>query len=188
MKIGIDIDDVIVDTSLTLKKHFLEFEGSIKLIPYIVEIMRGEVPDIAKEFIEKNIVKILSLVTLKENSVNIINKLIEEGNQIYIITSRGEKQYKGSEKLTLEFLKNNNIKFDKIFFNSLKKADICKESNIDILIDDSVKYCEEFEAIGGISILFTSIVNKNISTNVQRTNNWLDLYEKINNLKGKIYG
>lgn len=91
MKIGIDIDDVIVDTSLTLKKHFLEFEGSIKLIPYIVEIMRGEVPEVAKEFIEKNIVKILSLVTLKENSVNIINKLIEEGNQIYIITSRGEK-------------------------------------------------------------------------------------------------
>ena len=185
MKLGIDIDDVITDTSNEIYKYILEYDKNEEIIPYLVEIMRGEIPEIAKDFLNKNTLKIFSTVKVKENVQNIINKLLDDGDKIYIITSRGEKKYKGSKKLTLEYLKNNNIKYTKLILDSFEKAKICKENHIDILIDGSVKYCENFKNIGGQSIVFTSKVNESISTNIPRVNNWLDLYDKINEIKGK---
>lgn len=184
MRIGIDIDDVITDTSGTMSKYILKYDKDKKIVPYLVEIMRGEIPDIAKQFLEDNALKIFSSANVKDNAQIIISKLLNDGNEIYIITSRGEKNYKGSKKLTLDFLKNNNIKYTKLILNCFEKAKICKENNIDILIDDSVKYCEDYKKIGGQSILFTSEINKSINTDIQRVDNWKELYNKINEIKG----
>lgn len=184
MKIGIDIDDVITDTSDTIYKYILKNDTNQEIIPYLVEIMRGEIPEFAKDFIDKNTLKIFSTVKVKENAQNIIKKLLNDGNDIYIITSRGEQHYKESKKLTLNYLKNNNIEYKKIFFDSFEKTKICKENNIDILVDDSVKYCEEFKKQDGIAIVFTSKVNEHIKTNITRVTNWLELYDKIKEIEG----
>ena len=48
------------------------------------------------------------------------------------------------------------------------------------MVDDSVKYCEEIRKENIKSIVFTSEVNKNINTNIERVSNWLELEEKIN--------
>ena len=122
MKLGIDIDDVLTDTSNEIYKYILEYDKNEEIIPYLVEIMRGEIPEIAKDFLNKNTLKIFSTVKVKENVQNIINKLLDDGDKIYIITSRGEKKYKGSKKLTLEYLKNNNIKYTKLILDSFEKA------------------------------------------------------------------
>ena len=78
---------------------------------------------------------------------------------------------KGTTECTLEYFRNNNIKYTKILFNSFEKAKICKENKIDLMIDDSEKYCREILKENIKSILFTSEINKTIPTKIERVNN-----------------
>lgn len=178
MKLGIDIDDVLVDTSKLMLDYIKNINNNEDILNHMEEIMRGEIPDnIVSKFINSDIANILDNVQLKPNAKKVLEKL-EKNNEIVFITSRGDKKIKGTEEVTLNYLKKNNIAYKKIIFNAYNKAKICKENNIDILIDDSVKLCEEAQKEGIKTILFTSIVNKNKQTNIKRVNNWLEL-EKI---------
>ena len=178
MRIGIDIDDVITDTSITIKDYIEKNDPSGEIKKYIVDIMNGEPPAFIKDFVDENGLKFFQKTTIKHDAIRVINKLYDSGNEIYIITARGDKSFKGSEKFTLDFLKNNNIKFTKIFFNSYEKAKICKDNDVEIMIDDSVKHCTEIFKENIKSILFTSMINKNIDIEIPRVNDWLEL-EKI---------
>ena len=44
MKIGIDIDDVLTDTSKVIVEFFKKYETSGDGMKHIVEIMKGELP------------------------------------------------------------------------------------------------------------------------------------------------
>lgn len=181
MRIGIDIDDVITNTSESMKEYINKYDTEGEINSHIEEVMRGEMPTPAiKKFFENNSLKIFQNAKIKENASEVTKQLIENGNEIYLITSRGEIRFKGSEKFTLEYLKLNNIKYTKILFNSFEKSKICKENKIDLMVDDSVKYCMEIEKENIKSILFTSEVNKNVKTSTKRVNDWLELEKEIN--------
>lgn len=183
MRIGIDIDDVITDTSIALKKYISNCDTNEEISNYMEEIMRGEMPTPSiKKFLCENFIEIWKTASLKENSREVMKKLIDIGNEIVIITSRGEMKFKGSEKFTLEYLKANGIKYTEIIFDCFDKAKVCKENKIDVMVDDSVKYCTEIAKENIKSIVFTSDVNKSIDTEIDRVDNWLDLENKINNM------
>lgn len=116
---------------------------------------------------------------IKEDASEVIQQLLNDGNEIFIITARGEIKFKGSEQVTLQYLKSHNINYTKILFNSFEKSTICKDYNIDLMIDDSIKYCLEIEKENMKSILFTSVVNKSSNTTVKRVNNWKELKNEI---------
>lgn len=182
MRIGIDIDDVITNTSEIMEEYIMKYKNNEKIKEHMVEIMKGnpKEPEIVK-FCTENYVKIFQEVKLKENSKEVIQRLVDKGNEIYFITARGENLdfFKGSEKVTLDFLRENSISYNKIIFNSTNKAQLCKDYEIDLMIDDSVAHCEEVKNIGIRSILFTTKVNKNICTIVERVDNWIELEEKL---------
>lgn len=50
------------------------------------------------------------------------------------------------------------------------------------MIDDSVKTCELVNMSGIKTIVYTSEINKNISTNIKRVENWLELEKEINKM------
>lgn len=178
MKIGIDIDDVLVDTSKLIRDHITKLDNNGDIINHMEEIMRGDIPnEIISKFIDNNILQIMNNVKIKDNAREVLERLKKE-NQIIFITSRGEKKFKGTENLTLDYLKKHEINYDKIIFNAFYKAKICKENNIDILIDDSIKLCEETFDNGIRAIVFNSIVNMKRGTKLERVNNWIEL-EKI---------
>lgn len=178
MRIGIDIDDVLVDTSKIMKEYIIKLDNNVDIADHMEEIMRGEIPNhIISRFIDNNIINIIDNAQIKPNAKEVLER-ISKNNEIVFVTSRGEERFKGSENITLNYLKRNNIKYDGIIFNAFDKAKICKDNNLDVLVDDSVKLCEEAEKEGIRSIVFTSIVNKDIKTNVKRVDNWLEL-EKI---------
>lgn len=180
MRIGIDIDDVITDTSSVVKKY-IDKSNDKEISERMEEVMRGEMPTQSiKKFFDDNSRYIYKEVKVKDGASEVIQEWLDKGNEIYIITSRGNIRFKGSEPITLEFFKLNNIKYTSILFNSFEKAKICKDNNIDIMVDDSVKHCTEIAKEGIKSVLFTSIVNRAINTQVPRVNNWLELREKIN--------
>ncbi len=186
MRIGIDIDDVITETSIAVKEYIEKYDKDGDMMNHIEEVMRGDMPtQNIKDFFKNESSKIFKRVKLKPNASQVIEKLINSGNEIFIITSRGDPKMKGTTECTLEYFRNNNIKYTKILFNSFEKAKICKENKIDLMIDDSEKYCREILKENIKSILFTSEINKTIPTKIERVNNWLELEEKIDTIINK---
>lgn len=182
MRIGFDIDDVIVDTSASMKEYIIRYDKNGELMANIEDIMRGDAstPFIENFFVE-HFLEIAKNAKVKENATKIIKKLFDNGNEIYLITARGEQRkiFKGAEALTLEYLKQNDICYTNIIFNAIDKAKLCIDNHIDLMIDDSIKHCEAVRNKNISSILFTSVVNKALPTTVTRVNNWLELEEKI---------
>ena len=181
MKIGIDIDDVLTDTSKVIVEFFKKYETSGDGMKHIVEIMKGELPtENIKKFYNLYINQMLKEVNLKDKyAPEVINRLFNEGNEIYFITARGEEKFKGSEQITIETLKDNNIKYSKIIFNAYEKAKICSENDIDFFIDDSVKNCEEVSKMGIEAVVFNTKINESINTSLARVNSWRELEKRI---------
>ena len=183
MKIGIDIDDVLTDTSKVIVEFFKKYETSGDGMKHIVEIMKGELPtENIKKFYNLYINQMLREANLKDKyAAEVINRLFSEGNQIYFITARCEEKFKGSEQITIETLRDNNIKYSKIIFNASEKAKICSRNNIDFFVDDSVRNCEEVSKMGIETVVFTTKINENIKTNIARVSSWRELENRIEN-------
>lgn len=178
MRIGVDIDDVLVDTSELIKEYIAKFDTSGNMTEHIEEIMRGEISEkILPKIIDWKIINAIKKVKLKPNAKEVLERL-GKTNEIIFITARGDEKVEGVEKSTINFLKKNDIKYDLIIFKAHDKAKICKENNIDLLIDDSIKFCEEAEKEGIRAIVFNSSVNKERKTNIERVDSWEEL-EKI---------
>lgn len=186
MKIGIDIDDVITNTSEKIEEYVVKNNNREKLQEHMKEIMKGTPsdPEVIK-FCTENYLRVFKMVKSKDNASKVIQNLLNQGNEIYLITARGDnfEFFKGSEEVTKKFLEDNNIKYTKIIFNALNKAQICLDNEIDIMIDDSIEHCEDVKNAGIKSIVFTSSVNKTTCTTVERVNNWLELENKLNEIK-----
>ena len=150
MRIGIDIDDVITNTSETIKEYVIKDKNSQKLQEHMKEIMKGNPsdPEIVA-FCMENYIKVFQKVKLKDNARKVIQSLLDKGNEIYLITARGEdlEFFKGSEEITKKFLENNGIQYTKIIFNAINKAQLCVDNQIDIMIDDSIEHCEEVKNV-----------------------------------------
>ena len=59
MKIGIDIDDVITDTSMAMKKYIDKYDNNSDIHTHIEEVMRGEMSiQEIKDFFTENGVRI----------------------------------------------------------------------------------------------------------------------------------
>lgn len=126
----------------------------------------------------------------RENSVEILQKLIGEGHIIYEITARKfvtRKSILGncSRRWFQNWCDENGFKFASIIFCSEKngcqdKYDACKKLGVELMIDDRPEIVK-FLAERGISVLMMDApYNQNVQhKNVTRVYNWLDVYEKI---------
>lgn len=192
MIIGIDIDDTISNTyEISVKyleeyaekylKRKLTFNPAKKAvdhhyIKHTFELKDGE--DI--DFWEKYWDKITENISPKENAVEIINKLKNEGNTIVIITARWDMCGVSALEVSKKWLSNNKIPFDDIIVNVNNKAEIAENKNIDYFIDDSIKNCEEVKAKGIKSYLFCGEMNKHYDSDyVEKVYSWNEIYEKI---------
>ena len=90
------------------------------------------------EFIEKYFMTVSKESNLMSGFVGIYNLLKEQGHQFVVITARGgfikEMKYDA-----IRLLEENNIKFDKYYWNVEDKLEICKNEKVDIMIDDDWK-------------------------------------------------
>ena len=182
MKIGIDIDDTMADTFEYLMPYIAEFFNVD--IKYLKDnnISYNNLPKGMKEreleFVKKYYDKIIPNTPFKPKVAEYIDKIKELGNEIVVITARNKTLYTDEYKTTIEELKNNNIQYDKLICD-FDKAKVCKIEKIELFIDDSINNCKKVKELGIETILFSSKSNINNKTNLNRVDNWKDIYEKI---------
>ncbi len=187
MNIGIDIDDTITNSSEVVKEYCYKYDSAYctdnRLIKSFERIIRGFLDDdVVKRFFNDHARNIGNDIKIKENAKEVIDKLRSKGNKIFIITARSDKFYENAQKFCEEYLKRNNINYDKLITGQTFKIETCKNEKIDLMIDDAIDTCEELAREGIKTILFNSEININKETSVKRVDNWNQLYNEIQNL------
>lgn len=181
MNIGIDIDDTITNTYETLltiisMKYGLNHKKLIsKKLKYEEVYSKLDDFDLYKRDLFYMMVK---SVTLKENVVEVINKLKNNGNNIVFITARNYYDYVDPYKVSYEYLIKNNIPFDKLFVNVYDKGSLCKKENIDIFIDDNVRNCNSVKSVGIRTIQFDNDFTSKVD-DVEHVSSWKELYKLL---------
>jgi len=189
MKIGIDIDDTITETSEYLKVLISKYdkEYNYELSSSIEKIMRGilDTPKLQK-FYHDHAVELIRGVKLKDDVKDTIDYLIQEGCEIYFITSRSDMYFGNAYKETKEYLDKNKIKYDKLLVGQGNKVKACEDEKIDIMIDDSISTCELINTkLGKDSLVYNSNLNIEKETNCKRFSEWSELKDYIINVKNQ---
>lgn len=183
MVIGLDIDDTITNSSELIIEYAKRYFDSddMNLINSILNApkIEGKILDFYYAYLPEMIEK----YTIKENAVEVINRLKGKGYKIIIITARGYTETnKKVDELTLNYFSRYGIEADEIIFKARNKKEVCIEKNIRLMVDDSIKVLEDFKDTKVETVLFSSIVNINIETDIKRITNWLELEEYVNSI------
>lgn len=172
MRIGIDIDNTIVNTRETVFKYKRKSKFK-KNKGYYLEWSKKE----QEEFLDTYVEEIHMHAQVKEYAKEAIDRLKEMGHSIILITYRDNIRSKESNSNTKKYLKEHSIYYDDIFFGAFDKGKVCKEKNIDLLIDDSLENIESVAKEGIDVLVFPMCYNK--KTKYPRVKNWKEVIEYI---------
>lgn len=194
MKIGIDIDNVLSNFNDILLNDYLEHDktlnnkGIIHKDEYIRKMFDWD-NSYEQEYYKNNIERLATLFTPIKDSSKYVNKLKEDGNEIYIISGRDNGEYSDPYNMTINWLNKYNIPYDRLIltdaYKHQEKADICKKLGIDIMIDDSINVCSKCSDNNIECILFETPYNKK-ETRFNKLNNWKEIYNYLSNKKSKL--
>ena len=187
MRIGLDIDNVVLETDEEILKEMLLEDKNKRnkgiINPNADYIFLGMF-DWSKEeidkFLEDKMEEIASRLKIKDNSKKYIDKLIEDGHEIYLISNRSTKQYKNAFETTKNNLELNKINYNKLIITETNdKTKECLEYNIDIMIDDRPSNCMKLIEKNINCILFRTKYEKRDFNNLKSVKTWNELYETL---------
>lgn len=197
MRIGIDIDGVLTD----IEQWQLDYGSKFYFEKYGKEIQNHEGYETTEIFkVDSKLDDEFWAEYFKDYSINVdvrnlasevIKKLKKDGNEIYIITARGSflsysaniMLFEENKKIVLEWLRKNEIEYDKIIFSPEDKFSICLENNIDVMIEDKPANINKI-SIRIPVICFHAGYNRNCKgNNIFRCYSWYDIYSKISSIK-----
>lgn len=187
MKIGIDLDGVVIDSETTFRTYEEIFD---------VDILKGnnlinsEEPKFQarynwnenqqKEFIEKYFLRISRESSLMSGFRVVYDLLKKQGHEFIAITARGGfvKEMKDD---AIRILEENNIKFDKYYWKIDDKLEICKNENVDVMIDDDWKIIKKLADNRVKTLYFRDTNLKRLGENeyIKEVNNWGEIYRYI---------
>lgn len=168
MRIGIDIDETLVNTEDSFKRIVDKYNLNIKC-KYRDIWTKDEFSILYPYFTE-----MLGNVNLKANAKEVIRKLTDLGHELYIITARSNKYSARIEDVTLDMLDKNSIVVKKVYFGEDKKSTLAKKLKLDLMIDDSVEVYKNMKKEGIECILFGDKIR-----------NWKEILEYINRKERK---
>lgn len=167
MRIGVDIDDTITETS-----DFINYYLNLYYPSYTCY---RDLPEKDFDiFVQKIIRKLYRYAKLKDHVPYVFKELKKMGHTIIFITARGDLGEFYDED-TRAYLANHDIPYDKIIYKAQEKGKIAKENKIDLFIDDKINMCDKV-ASEGIEVIH--IAGKGKSDYLE-FDNWLDILEYI---------
>lgn len=187
MKIGIDIDNVISNFEEDVEKEYLMHNA--KIVDPTKHRDEGRYDwsiEQSKEFYISNIERIAINLSTIDFAAETIDKLKEDGNEIYIISGRDNGEYTNPYEMTKEWLEKHHIHYDKLIltnaYDNHAKTEECKKNNIDIMIDDSPRICMDLQENGIKVLMMERKVLKQKDFNIERVTSWKEIYTKISSM------
>lgn len=189
MKIGIDLDGVVIDSETTFRTYEEIFDlrklNSNNLIDREEPKFQSRynwTEEQEKEFIQKYFLTVSKESPLMAGFIGVYNLLKNEDIEFVVITARGgfiKEMKDDAERL----LNENNIVFDKYYWKQDDKLDVCKKENIDLMIDDDYKIIKRLSDNGIKTLYFRDTGLKKLEENeyIKEVNNWGDIYRYIKN-------
>jgi hypothetical protein len=194
MNIGIDIDNVISNFDEALLEEYLKHDndlrgtGIVNKNLHMTEGMFDWTEKEEREIYLANIERIVKKLNVKDGAKEYIDKLKQDGYNIFIITGRDNGEYTNPVEMTKKWLNENNIYYDKLIFTNAYKNDKhgktekCFENNIDIMIDDSVHICKDCMENNITTLLMDRVFTRK-EKGMTKVKDWKEIYEFISNYK-----
>ena len=191
MKIGIDLDGVVIDSETTFRTYEEIFDVDVLKGNHLInkeepkfQARYNWTSEQEKEFIEKYFMKVSKESNLMSGFIGIYNLLKEQGHEFIVITARGGfiKEMKDD---AIRLLEENNIKFDKYHWQVEDKLKICKDEKVDLMIDDDWRIIKRLSENGVKTLYFrdTNLVKLEENEYVKEVNNWGEIYRHIREIK-----
>lgn len=172
MKIGIDIDGIILDFERTMrtlaelydllilnKKGIVNKNAFSYLDRY--DWTKEEKDEFAKRYLVYATVNLTPLIPFAKEMLEFINL---EGYEYYFITARGTI-VKETKSAIIDVFNKNNISIDNIYFGIKNKVDACKKIGIDIMIDDNPNICKKLQKNRIKTLYFRDKDNEKLTQN-----------------------
>ena len=191
MKIGIDLDGVVIDSETTFRTYEEIFDIDVLKGNHLInkeepkfQARYNWTNEQEKEFIEKYFLIVSKESNLMSGFIGIYNLLKEQGHEFVVITARGGfvKEMKDD---AIRLLEEKNIKFDKYYWNVDDKLEICKNEKVDIMIDDDWKIIKRL-ADNEVKTLYfkdTNLMKLKENKYIKEVNNWGEIYRYIKEMK-----
>lgn len=178
MRIGVDIDDTICNTTELVHEHLEEYASNYNLDE--LDIMNNE--ELQDNFFNIYREDIYRNATVKKNCSNVLKRLRSKGNEIYLITGRTRFIQTSSYnifQITEDWLKRNDIEVDAIITSAHgeTKADVCKRYLIDVMVDDDPLNYQKITSIGKKCLLFDDHGRFALKENY--VTDWLEVEKEI---------
>ena len=188
MKIGIDIDGVVIDSETTFRTYeeifaIEELNGR--------KIVNSEEPKFQqrydwteeeqKQFIDKYFLEVSKNSGLMSGFVPVYKRLKEQGHEFVVITAGGgfvEEMKDDAERV----LNENGIVFDKYYWKNDDKVQACLDEKVDLMIDDDHRIIKRLNDNGIKTLYFrdTNLLRLPETELNHEVNNWGDIYRYIN--------
>ena len=187
MKIGIDLDGVVIDSETTFRTYeeifdINELNGN--------NLINREEPKFQQrynwsdkqqeKFIRKYFLTVSKESNLMSGFLGVYNLLKKEGHEFIAITARGGFIEEMKDD-AIRLLNENNIKFDKYYWKTSDKLDACIKEKVDVMIDDDHRIIEKL-ARNKIRTLYfrdTNLLKLEENEFIKEVNNWGDIYRYI---------
>ena len=184
-KIGIDIDDTVMNTFDVIEeaaryfdKYFLENKGYQDITKYDFHerfYWTSEEKKAFFNYFRKN--KLYLKAKPKGDALYYLEKLYNEGYEIYFLTRRKKDEKLDILSITKNDLISKGFKFTDCYIGLSKKGEACKSLGIDVFIDDAVIQIEDVNNYGIKTILIDNWYNKEYKG--LRAKNFQEIYNII---------
>lgn len=187
MKIGIDVDGVIIDYERVLRAYgdlydFIELkkEGIINRNEHLLRNRYNWTEEERINFVNNYFLKLSKKATLLPAAKDVIKMLQDEKHEFIIISARGG-MIEEIKDVALEQFKENDLEFSKYYWKQEDKLEIAKKENIDFMIDDNYDICRKMSENKIKTIYFRDKEMKKLEQNqyLKEVSNWGEIYRYI---------
>lgn len=196
MRIGIDIDGVLTNMEQFIIDYLSKYcvENNINFnigtssyqVSKTFNITSEQENDFWNEYVENYAIN----EKARPFAAEVIKKLKEDGNEIYIITARwltnrdddiGNKM----REIVKDWLIKNEIVYDKLIFSKAeneRKSQETIDNEIDLMIEDNPRNINELSSIVPIICYDAEYNRECIGDKITRCYSWYDIYRTIQNI------
>ena len=187
MKIGIDLDGVVIDSETTFRTYEEIFDIDILKRNSLINEEEPKfqarydwTDEEEKEFIKRYFLTVSKESNLMSGFIGVYNLLKKQGHEFIVITARGGFIEEMKDD-AIRLLDENNIKFDKYYWKIDDKLELCKSEKVDIMIDDDWRIVEKLAENHIKTLYFRDTNLKRLEENnyIKEVNNWGEIYRYI---------